>query len=314
MSQPCYNMTWVSGFRPIGRAYLALAIPAFIFHILFWIQVATHRPLRQLSMLWVYNYLFTDMLLLLQLFIEYSLRTSLPYCISPRIFKLFCGLEAYTSAYITVLEAYILVCLNITRYYLIVKNCDIATRYPYILILINLFLYLFGALFLFFQTKFVQIVTVHVHQHSSSCHLQYHNVKTQIGNLIAILLIPIVLNCYFVALTTIHVRHSQRAARAQHSKHLQLLIQFFVLYTLWLSFWAPNAILSHIISNNYPSIYSRFGSILSALVGPLIFMLIDRRFFKVWKHTLYRLARFGRPSRQIYPSTIANEHRLPTFF
>ncbi|CAF3578197.1 unnamed protein product, partial [Rotaria sp. Silwood2] len=82
MSYQCYNMTWTVEYRQISRAYLALAIPAFIFHVLFWIHVATHRTLRQISMLWVYNYLFTDILLLVQFFVEYTIRT-MSLCTSP---------------------------------------------------------------------------------------------------------------------------------------------------------------------------------------------------------------------------------------
>jgi hypothetical protein len=217
MSSHCSNMTWTSDSRQIGRVYLALAIPAFLFHVLFWIQVAIHQPLRQLSMFWVYNYLFTDLLLLIQLFVEYILRTYLPYCISNSIFNVFCNFEAYTTTYMTVLDAYMLVCLNITRYYLIVKNCNIAARYPYIFVLLNIFLYVFGISLLLFQVKLFQIVEMHSH-HTASCHFQFLDIKTKIGNLIIVLLIPIILNCYFMKLTTVHVRQSQRAVRAQVTK------------------------------------------------------------------------------------------------
>ncbi len=91
---------------------------------------------------------------------------------------------------------------------------------------------------------------------------------------------------------------------------MQLLIQFFILYILWLILWAPNVIVSHIILDNKPSVYARVGSIASALCNPLIFMFIDRRFLKVWKETFFHITRCGRPSRQIRPTTISNEHRL----
>ncbi|CAF1245264.1 unnamed protein product [Adineta ricciae] len=312
MLHACYNMTWAPAFRPIARGYLALAIPALIFHVLFWLQVATHRSLRQLSMLWVYNYLVADMLLLIQFLVEYFLRTSLPFCISSKLYWTFCSLEAYAPIFFTILEAYMLVGLNITRYYLIVKNLDIATRFPYIFVLISVFLYFAGAGLLIFQVELFGIVTLHKHQHTSSCHLQYRNIITQLVNLIIVLLIPILLNCYFVTLTTVHVRRSQRAVRARHSKHLQLLVQFFVLYILWLALWAPNAFVSHIVADNYPSIYTRFGSITCTLIGPLIFMFIDRRFLKVWKHTLYRVIRCDRPVSQIRPSTVSYDIHLPT--
>jgi hypothetical protein len=215
MSHVCYNLTWVPKFYPMGRTYFSLAVPAFLFHVLFWTQVATHRSLRQLSMLWVYHYLLTDMFLLLQVFSEYILRTSLPYCISHTILILFCNVEAYTTAWVTVLEAYMLVCLNITRYYQIVKNCNIAARYPYALALFSILLYPCGIIVFLVQVKLLKTVTIHVHQTSSNCHLLYSGTKTQIGSLITILIIPIALNCYFMTLTTIHVRRSQQAARAQ---------------------------------------------------------------------------------------------------
>ncbi|CAF2495449.1 unnamed protein product [Rotaria sp. Silwood2] len=309
MSYQCYNMTWTVEYRQISRAYLALAIPAFIFHVLFWIHVATHRTLRQISMLWVYNYLFTDILLLVQFFVEYTIRT-MSLCTSPSIFYAFCNFEAYTNTYMTVLEAYMLVCLNITRYYLIVKNCNISNQYPSILIFLNICLYIFGISILLLQVELFQIVKLHSHHHTRSCHFNYPDIKTQFGNLIIILLIPIILNCYFMTLTTIHVRRAQQAVRSQHSKHLQLLVQLFVVYILWLVLWAPNVVVSHIISNYHSSSYTRFGSIISALCDPLIFMFIDRRFLKVWKKTSCRIIRCGRPLRQIHPTTISNEFQL----
>jgi hypothetical protein len=211
-------MTWTPEFRQMGRAYLGLAIPALLFHVLFWMQVFTHRALRQISMLWVYNYLFTDFLLLIQLFIEYTLRTSLSYCISHSIFYMFCYLEAYTTAYMTILEAYMLVCLNVTRYYLIVKNCNISTRYPYILAVLNIFLYFIGISIFLVQVLLFQIVKLHPHQRTQSCHFEFVNLKTQIGNLIIVLFIPIIANCYFMTVTTIHVRQSQQAVRSQVEK------------------------------------------------------------------------------------------------
>jgi len=208
-------MSWNLEDRQIGRAYLGLAIPALLFHILFWIQVATHKALRQNSMFWVYNYLFTDFLVLVQLLVEYILRTTSPYCISYSTYWIFCNIEAYTPAYMTILEAYSLVCLNVTRYYLIVKNVNISTRYPYIPILVNIFLYLFGISIFLIQVELVKTVKIRSHYHTQSCHFQFSHIKTQIVNLIIVLLIPIILNCYLMTLTIIHVRQSQQAVRSQ---------------------------------------------------------------------------------------------------
>ena len=208
-------MTWTPQAYPLVDAYLGTAIPAFLFHVCFWIQVATHRSLRQMSMLWVYNYLLTDIILLVQLFLEYILRRSLPYCISPAIFRFLCNIEAYTSAYMVILEAYILVCLNISRYWLIVKNYDASARYPTVLLFFNLFLYIFGIGIYVLQVEVFQIVKVHFHEDTPSCHFQFLDLKTQLVNLFFVLIIPIVLNCYFMGLTTMHVRRSQQAARVQ---------------------------------------------------------------------------------------------------
>jgi hypothetical protein len=215
MSVQCYNLTWMSDSYTLGAAYIGLAIPALIFHILFWIQVATHRTLRQMSMLWVYNYLFTDLLLLGQIIVEFVVRTTLPYCISQIVFSIFCTLEAYTNAYMSVLEAYMLVCLNVSRYYLIVKNHNISARYPWKLLLFNVSLYIIGLGLYIFQDKVLDIVIIHPHYDVTNCHFLFPDIKTQICNLTVVLIIPVALNCYFMSLTTIHVRRSQQAIRAQ---------------------------------------------------------------------------------------------------
>ena len=238
MSNRCFNMTWSPEFQQIGRAYLGLAVPAFLANVCFWIQVTTHGTLRQMSMLWIYNYLFTDMVLLVQFFLEYTVRYAMPYCISPSTFYLLCNIEAYTAAYMTILEAYMLVCLNVTRYYLIVKNVNVSARYPNGILLLNVFLYVFGIVFIVLEVEVFRIVQVHPHESSPSCHLQHFDIKTQIGNLTLLLLVPIILNCYFMVLTTTHVRQSQLAARSRvrrkmraHAIHLQnmyALLRLFI--------------------------------------------------------------------------------------
>ena len=225
MSDRCVNMTWKVEYLYFGRIYLGLAIPAFIIHVLFWIQVATHRILIQMSMIWVYNYLFTDLLLLIQFFVEYGIRTS-KNCVSHLIFYIFCNFEAYTASYTTILEAYMLVGLNITRYYLIVKNFNISARYPRALVLLNLCLYGFGLCMLLFQVELLQIVKLHFHRHLQSCHFEYSDMRIRIGNLLVTLFIPVVLNCYYMILTIRHVRRSQQVIHSQVKQRVNFYIKF----------------------------------------------------------------------------------------
>lgn len=214
MSLECANMTWPMEIRQMGQFYLAVAIPAFVFHVLFWIQVATNQTLRQMSMFWVYNYLITDILLLVQLFVEYSSRT-MSACVSDLTFNVLCKIEAYTNSYMSILEAYMLVCLNLTRYYLIVKNRNISSQHPHLLIVCNICLCIIGLSILIFQSLLFKIMRLESDRNTGSCSLDYANVGTRIGNLIIVLLIPIILNFYFMTVTTIHVRRSALAARAQ---------------------------------------------------------------------------------------------------
>ena len=215
MVNRCHNITWAPEYLSLGAAYLGLSVPALLFHILFWLYVAIHRSLRQMSMLWVYNYLFTDLLLLIQIFLEYFVRTTIFHCVSHQMFAILCSIEAYTTAYMAVLEAYLLVCLNVSRYLFIVKNYNLCDRYPSHLLVLNAFIYVVGLVVYILQVEVFRNVRIHYHDKSPSCHLQFVSVSTQIGNLLFVLIIPIVLNCYFMAITTIHVRRSQQAARAQ---------------------------------------------------------------------------------------------------
>ena len=215
MGNECYNLTWVPTSYSLGITYLVMGIVAFVIHFIFWLQVFTHRVLRQMSMLWVYNYLFTDMLLLIQLFIEYAVHTSMRNCVSYLLFKISCILEAYTGIYMAILEAYMLVCLNISRYLLIVKNYNLSARYRISVLIFNGFIYIVGLCFYAIQANGLKLIDIHPHYQTLSCHLRYPDIKTQIGNLLIVLIIPIGLNIYFVTLTTIHVRQSQQAARSQ---------------------------------------------------------------------------------------------------
>jgi len=302
-------MTWNDEYRQITRVHLGLAISAMIFQLLFLIQVILNRSLRELSMFWVYNYLLTDFLILIQTFMEYILRTTLPYCISHTLFYILCNLEAYITSYMTVLEAYILVCLNFTRYYMIVKNCNISREHPRLLIGVTICLYTFSIAIFVFQVEIFQIVTLHPHQQSQNCHFQYHDIKTQIGNLILVLLIPTILNLYFMTLTAIHVRQSRRTVRMQANKHVHLLVQSFIVYILWLGLWSPNVIVTYVFWNRYLGAITRFGNLTNTLCDPVIFMFIDRRFLKVWKQTLYKIVR---SSRRIQPTTTSNEPNIST--
>ena len=82
-----------------------------------------------------------------------------------------------------------------------------------------------------------------------------------------------------------------------------------MVYILWLVLWAPNVVVSHVNLTNYPSYYTRYGSLVSALCDPLIFMCIDRRFLKVWKETFAWITH-GRLARQVYPITLSNEMHM----
>lgn len=214
MNGSCFDLWWTTDSREFGIAYLVLGILAFIIHILFWFQVASHRSVQQMSMLWVYNYLFTDLLLLIQLFIEYAVH-SLPNCVSRNVFAFNCILEAFTGIYLAILEAYMLVCLNVSRYLLIVKNYDVSIRFPRLLVAFNFFLYSFGMGFYLVQSRLIASISVHEHYNIFSCHLLYKGEGAAVGNIALVLLIPIGLNIIFVVLTTIHVRKSQQAARSR---------------------------------------------------------------------------------------------------
>jgi hypothetical protein len=214
-SEQYFNLTWSPEYQTLGGVYVAITTLAILFHLLFWIQVATHQKLRQISMLWIYNYLFTDLVLLVQLLAEYITRRSLPHCIAARVFFLLCKIEAYTSLYMSILEAYMLVCLNVSRYFLIVKNCNISARYPSRILCFNVGLYIVGICVYIFQVEILEIVTLQTSQRAPNCHFRFRDRTNRIANIIVILVVPIAANIYLMIVTLLHVRRSEQAARTQ---------------------------------------------------------------------------------------------------
>jgi hypothetical protein len=113
MSNSC--ISWDPEQTYANSMCMILIIPTCLCHILFWIQVFSHKTLRHCSLIWIYNYLVLDLISLFQVLLEYITRRSNLCGINSYSHNFLCVLEAYTNDYTSMVQSFALILINIYR-------------------------------------------------------------------------------------------------------------------------------------------------------------------------------------------------------
>lgn len=273
-----------------------------ISHLLFWIQFIAYPSVRQRSMQWLYAYLVTDLLLLIRFFLFYTYRWS-SICVPHLLRLIICYCEAIFDNYLNLLQSYILLALNVSRYLQIVYNHNVYSSNGCTVVIAHLVIYtvpLVG-----------HVVTIMCDWSKlesppgDACDLLPVSLSVRLLFLLFSYFIPVVSALVFLSLCLNHIRNTkgirtQQIVDARLKHHRQLVIQSGVFYSLWLIFWSP-----HLLVFPFCYKHSTIGTIaqvlncISIIIDPMVVATLDVRFLQAWKATTDHLQRHVRRKQSI---------------
>ncbi len=290
---------------------LIVCIVASIVHSIFWLQLVFCPSLRQKSIQWIYAYLITDILLLFRFFFIYIVYTTSTECQPSKSWALFmCYFETIGDIYPNLLEAYILLALNICRYVQIAHNRNVYTTNRRLLILIHFVIYLTPLFILLVQflTGWAQLEP----DTRDVCDILYTNTYVQIFNIIIAFALPILLNILviYASVRYVHLtaalRQAQHHVSAREKYNRSLVIQFLIFYTIWITLWGPNVIIDQ-LTNGENGIINivRLLNFIEICLDPIIIGALDVRFWKAWRQLWLQLKNnyFRGVERQVRPAS-----------
>jgi len=282
-------LLWTQDAVNSRQSRLYVCIIASVMHGFFWLQFVFCSSIRQKSLQWIYAYLIIDILLLFRFFFVYIVRTISTECVPSKSWILFmCYFEATVDNYLNILEAYILLTLNICRYVQIAYNRNVYQVDKNILILTHLGIYFISLLVLFLPFAFGW---TELNEYiRDRCEIAYKNVHIQVFNIIISFALPISLNILVIYASIRHIRLTSTLRQAQHhvsarkKYHRSLVIQFVIFYTIWLALWSPNILVYQVsISSSNLTIIVRLLNFTQIALDPIIIAALDVRFWHAWK-------------------------------
>ncbi len=304
------SLSWTPSGINNQQPRLIVCIIASIIHSIFWLQLVFCSSLRQKSIQWIYAYLSTDIFLLFRFFFIYIVYTTSTECQPNKSWVLFmCYFETIGDNYLNLLEAYILLALNICRYVQIAYNRNVYATNRRLLIIIHLCIYSIPIFILLVQflTGWAQLEPF-THD---VCDVLYTNTYIQIFNIITAFALPILLN-----ILVIYFRHVRLISTLQRGKHhvsarekynRSLVIQFLIFYMIWIALWGPNVIIDQLTNgDNGITNYVILLNLIEICLDPIIIGALDVRFWKVWRQLWLQLKNkyFRGLQRQIRPVII----------
>jgi hypothetical protein len=299
----CIVLTWSSDTADVRGGTLYVCSIAIPIHVVFWIQLLFYSSVRQRGMIWLYIYLLTDLFLLFRFFLFYGQRIS-NVCV-PRTARVYlCYFEAASKIYTSVIQSYILLGLNVSRYIQIVHNRNVYIKHIRLLILSNLII--FTLPFLNIAIQFIINWTKLSKQLGGLCGIVYSSVYVQIYNLIIVYIIPVSLNLLFLGLCIRHINstgniRNQQIINNRRRFHRTILTQSILFYTIWIILWSPFVLSFQFINvNSLVAIITSMLNYVQVAIDPAIVAVIDIRFLKAWKKTFQKI--LVKRKRQIQPT------------
>jgi hypothetical protein len=309
---PCVVLSWSSATVDARLATVYICGIAAFVHFLFWIQFALCPSVRQKGMLWIYEYLLTDLFLIFRFFLFYIQRDT-RQCISRASRTILCYFEATSKIYTNSIQSYILLGLNVSRYVQIVFNRNVYSKYMHVIILGHLVIYTLPVVNIGFQ--FFTNWTTIWRQSGGTCAILYTSVYVQIYNLIIVYVLPVSLNLIFLSLCIRFIKstgniRNQQILNNRRKFHRTLLTQSLLFYSIWFLLWSPFVIAFQFINvNTNAGIATSSLNYVQVAIDPAIVAIIDVRFIKAWRAAWRKFKRYRQ--KHIHPTittTVVRKH------
>jgi len=296
----CVVMIWSNDAAGKVKSLFVICIIASIFHLIFQLNLIAYSSVRQRSMQWLYAYLITDFMLLIRFFVLYAYRWS-SLCVPHLLRTIICYYEAMFDSYLNLLQSYILLALNICRYFQVARNYNVYLAKKHLIILGHILIYILPLMYYVIALLVRELILER--PQNDACDFIFMSITNQIIFLLFSYFIPVIAAFIFLLLSLKHVRNTdgiqtQHIIDARLKYHRQLIIQSIVFYALWLLFWSPYLLL-------FPFYYrhSMAGTITQALsyvslgLDPIVIAALDVRFLRAWRSTYNRIMQHIRPTR-----------------
>ena len=281
-------LQWTSDTIVSQRPALVFCFLGIVIHTMFWIQVCMQPSYRKWNMQWLYVYVINDQLLICRFFFSYIVHTNLYQTASHAGWALFvCFVDAAVDNYLNIITIYILLAINVGRYFQIVYNHNVYKKNPFLLIVAHFVIYSTPIAVIAIQlTHGWGILTTFP---GNSCDIGYVSIITQIFNVVHGYVLPIFLNVVVILMNLCHVhlktyrRRAQIRISARDKYHRSLVIQFLLFYIIWLTFWSPDVLVYQFTVGEsiWKEIASAFNYVGIAL-DPIIIAALDVRIRKGW--------------------------------
>jgi hypothetical protein len=296
----CEIALWSKQAARTVKPIFYICILATVSHLLFRIQLKAFPAVRKRSMLWLYAYLATDLLLLVRFCLLYAYRWW-PKRIPHLLRIMICYCEAILENYLNLLQSYILLALNICRYLQIAHNHNVYSANRHAIIIVHFLIY-----FLPFFGHIITIIfgwTILQNPSGGVCDLLPVSLTIRIVFLLLSYFIPVSLTLIFLFLSLNHIRNTngiraQEIVDARQKYHRQLVIQSSVFYSVWLILWSPHLLLFpfHYKNGTIGNI-AQILSYINITLDPIAISALDVRFLRTWRLTADHLMRFIRPQQ-----------------
>lgn len=291
----CVPLGWPDHSVNVIVASFYICILAAILYLIFWLLVVIDPILRRWeSLQWVYAFLVVDFLLVVRFLILYVLHRS-NTCVSTTVRICICYIEAVGDIYLNFLQGYVLLALNICRYYQITRGgADIYVTCRRWMCVAHVLIYLLPVVALVIEIEVGWAVSTH--RPGGSCDLNFTSIAVRVFNTIFGYAFPVLLTLLYLYQSLRHIRQTAEAIRNQQimdtrvKHHRLLLAQSFVFYSVWLLLWSP-----HVIIGQYAQASSTIGAVAQLLTyveltaDPVIVTALDVRFLKACRTTVGRL-------------------------
>lgn len=301
----CTVILWSNKTTKPTKTLFYICLLATVSHLLFRIQLQIFPIEHKRSMVWINAYLTTHLLLLIRFFLLYAYRLW-SRSVSQIFHTIICYYEAIFDNYLSLLQSYILLALNICRYLQIVHNHNVYLLNRHAIIIVCSLIYFLP---LFGHIMAIQFGwTVIKNLPDDVCDLMPVSMTIKIIFLLSSYFIPVTLALMFLSLCFGYIRNikdiqTEQVMFLRHRYHQRLVKQSCVFYSLWIILWSPNLLVFPFFhKNSTVNTIAQKLNYTNITLDPLMIAALDVRFLQAWRSTGEYIKRYIR-QRQRQQST-----------
>ncbi|UJR11710.1 hypothetical protein I4U23_015891 [Adineta vaga] len=278
-----YTIGWNAVTLSQNYVLLSITLVGVFLHSSLWFQLFFHKIKFDLSFIFALGYVSTDIFLLSGYLVQYGIRSTA----RTRTWQISCYFEAYFMLFFNILESFYLTCLNLCRYWQIVRNESIYVKYPRHVLLLFLTIPIFILINMIVEHEMKWCVVIE--EAGSSCSVAFNSVTIRVWNLTVLFALPIIISFTSLILCLIFIKktHPQQIL-VRRNHHRRLIYRFFIFYTIWIILWGPFVFLVHLrmeTVDNQTNFIVAIGNVAEMSIDGVLVCALHKRYEMAWKKT-----------------------------